>query len=221
MPDLFIKTQTTSEKPITEVYINTVQSPKNMPSEKHIHVLSSFCRNPIGISFENQKANEDILLFLRKHFITNTFWLVFSVFLLILPFLLRLLSPIFGFDTFFSFLPERYSMIFLLFYYLLVVSYVFINFITWFFNISLITRDSVVGIDFSDIIYKNVAAMKISLIQDINFTQTGTIRTLFDYGDVFTQTVGTLDNFYLEAVPHPELVVQIIENIIGRNKNAV
>ena len=102
------------------------------------------------------------------------------------------------------------------FYYLIVATYWFINFISWYFNISLVTDKRVIDIDFSNLVYKDVAATKINLVQDVSFAQIGAIRTFFDYGDVLVQTAGTLDNFTFESAPQPENIVHIVEDLIGK-----
>jgi hypothetical protein len=93
-----------------------------------------------------------------------------------------------------------------------------VSFITWYFNVSLVTSIRVMDVVFSNLVYKNVSATKIDLVQDVNYSQIGVFRTFFDYGDVMVQTAGTLDNFVFEAVPQPENVVHIIEDLIGKGE---
>lgn len=94
----------------------------------------------------------------------------------------------------------------------------FMSFITWFFNTSLITTERVVDIDFSEVVYKNIAETKMDLVQDVSYTQSSVIRTLFNYGDVLVQTAGTIDNFDLQAVPNPDRAVEIVEEQIGKGR---
>src|SRR6185312_13838888 len=97
-------------------------------------------------------------------------------------------------------------------------SYMFVSFITWYFNISLITNKRILDIDFQDLVYKNIAETKMDLIQDVSETETGVLRTVFNFGDVLVQTAGTLENFNLEAVPHPDRAVEIVETLIGKGR---
>lgn len=181
------------------------------PKHTKMHIFTSYCELPPNITFEHQKENERILLFLRKSFITNFIWIIAAVFLLVLPLILALLSV-----KLFTILPPGFTLTIILFYYLLVGAYIFVNFITWYFNIMLVTNQRIVDIDFEDLVYKNVAETKLTLVQDVSYTQTGAIRTLFDFGDVLIQTAGTIDNFDLKAVPIPERVVNIVEDLIGK-----
>lgn len=202
MPDIFVKEN-------KHDHVNDL----SLVKENHIHPLSSFCINPIGVSFENQEEDEKVLLFLRRHFITNLPWLFITLILSIVPpviFILNVKVP----GLFFN-IPENILTVLIIFYYLIVFSYAFINFITWYYNISLVTQKRVVDIDFSDVVYHDVAMTKLNLVEDVNYNQIGFIRSFFNYGDVFVQTAGEKPNFDFLAVPQPAKAVDIIENLIG------
>src|SRR4030042_3620830 len=169
MPDIFIAGQRNKK---SDTKINASSPTENMPDKKDaqkngqfdkhhffpkeekVHIFSAFSKNPIDIFFKNQEPNEKVLLFLRKHIITNAKWIVLSIFLIILPFFALPLAAIFNIQIFL--LPLTYLTYFLLFYYLVVTSYIYVNFITWYFNISFVTDIRVVDIDFSNLIYKNI-----------------------------------------------------------------
>lgn len=191
---------------------------KNQNKNKHpsfMPHLASFCEKPDGVSFQNQEEDEKILLFLRRHFITNVPWIFIALILIAIPpFFLTLNSQLSIFNL--SALPARFTTIFTVFYYLIILNYIFISFITWFYNISLVTQKRIVDIDFSDLVYHDVAITKLSLIEDVNYTQSGFIRSFFNYGDVFVQTAGEKTHFDFLATPKPGKVVDIIQNLIGR-----
>lgn len=232
MPDIFVS-QNNSDKSnigsVEEVAEETPQEtaakadmylPPNLKaaSPSPIHGFSTYKEFPEGVTFDTQEDNETILLFLRKDFITNIPWIAGAVLLILAPFLLAFIiqfsnSPL-------AFFPSNFVLILGIFYYLIVIVYVFVNFITWYFNVSLITNIRVIDVDFADLIYKNVAGTKLSLVQDVSFTQVGAIRAVFDYGDVLIQTAGAVDNFVVDAVPRPERVVQIVEALLGKGRDA-
>jgi hypothetical protein len=97
-----------------------------------------------------------------------------------------------------------------------VATYFYINFITWYYNVALITDQRVIDVDFSSLVYKDVATTKLSLVQDISYAQVGVVRTFFDYGNILIQTAGSLDNFIFESSPKPEAAVHIVEELIGK-----
>jgi len=211
MPDIFVakKKNTNPNKSIKQIL--TIDMPPK--TTHHLHLISAFCEYPEHIKFVNQETDEVILLFLRRHFITNLRWIVIGAIFALIPFIFIILA---NFGTSLIQLPFKYSLMLTLAYYFILLNYFFVNFITWYFNISFVTEKRVVDIDFSGLVYKNLAATKLSLVQDVSYSQTGVIRSIFDYGDVFVQTAGSFENFDFSAVPHPAKVVGIIEDLIGK-----
>ncbi|MDO8621530.1 MAG: hypothetical protein Q7R31_04615 [Candidatus Levybacteria bacterium] len=183
---------------------------------KDMNVLSSFCKNPKGVRFQTQKENETIILFLRSHFVKNISWIIFSLFLLVLPLITSIFLPSFGLDFLFSPSANRFITVFTLFYYLMVSSYVFISFLHWFYNVFIVTTERIVDMDYSDIVIHNIAITNLSHIEDVNYTQSGFISTLVNYGNVFVQTAGNERNFEALAVPRPREATHIIGDLLGK-----
>jgi membrane protein YdbS with pleckstrin-like domain len=207
MPDIF----TNNNDAINDELVDVKTS-------NQIRMLSSFCENPIGIAFAQQENDEKILLFLRGHFIANFIWILITLVLLLVPILffifrsqLQLLGTI---D-----LPLQFVLIFVIFYYLTVFAYAFINFLSWFYNVFIVTQKRIVDIDYSNIVIHNVAFTKLSHVQDVNYTQTGFIHALFNYGNIFVQTAGNEVNFEALSVPKPRQAAHIIANLIGKESH--
>ena len=119
-----------------------------------------------------------------------------------------------------DFFPRSYIFLGLSFYYYLVFGYAFVNYITWFYNSSLVTTQRIIDIDFSHIVFENVSASKLNQIQDVHYAQIGVFASVFDYGDVTVQTAGTsVLGFDFLAAPHPEKVVHFINSLIGKLKH--
>jgi len=204
MPDIFLKPE--SIKNETALSSN---------GSSHVRMFSAFLTNPLGISFAEEAPDEKILLFLRRHFITNLFWILIAIVLLFAPVLffifrseLQVLGPIE--------LSGRFILILILFYYLTVFAYAFVNFLSWFYNVFIVTQKRIVDIDYSNIIIHNVAFTKLSHVQEVNYHQVGFIRSLFNYGDVFAQTAATELNFEALSVPQPRRAAHIIGDLIGK-----
>ena len=225
MSDIFVANNNNSEEnqqDANEVAKNTQETPPksyasqldNQSGGSMVHLFTSYCEQPDDITFENQDEDEKVLLFIRKDLITNAPWIITGIFLITIPIIVMPILSIFHIPT--SLIPSNYSLVLTVFYYLFVTTFLFINFITWYFNIDIVTEKRVIDIDFEGIVYKNIAATKLSLVQDVSYTQIGVVRTLFDYGDVLVQTAGTIDNFTFEAVPRPEDAVHVVENLIGK-----
>lgn len=190
----------------------------NLGIKKHggqVHAFSSYFENPSKIKFTNKLHEEIMVLFLRKHFATNTPWILKAIAMALIPVLFELLASFGFYSTGFISISGKFIVYF--FYYFFIFSgYIFVNYMTWFYNISLVTNIRVVDIDFSDVVFENVAATKISQLEDVNYKQIGILRSIFDFGDVFVQTAGAARNFEFLAVPHPENVIRIINSLLGR-----
>lgn len=229
MPDLFVSPSQRDPRTTDTPSVNTAEPtfsegeipekaiapiPVDTAEKNTMHLFTAFKEMPAKVCFQTQEDGETILLFLRRSFVTNISWIFSAIIFAFLPVLFFYavqlsLAPL-------NAIPPSDVFVLFIFYYLILTTIVFINFITWYFNIMLVTTERVVDIDFADLVYKNIAETKISLVQDVSYTQIGVIRAVFDYGDVLIQTAGTLDNFDFKAVPKPERVVQIVEDLIGK-----
>lgn len=213
MPDVFVapsrqnprKAQPTP--PITH-------APPVLSASAHTTLFAAFCQDPTDVSFQTQEPNEQVLLFIRRHFVTNVPWIVFTIALASIPLIFLFGMPQSASPL--SFLPQEFSLVGIVFFYAALFGYAFVNFMTWYYNIGIVTNQRVVDIDFSDIVYHDVAQTKLNLIDDVNYTQSGFIRTFFNYGDVFIQTAGGKENLEFLAVPTPARATHILANLIGK-----
>lgn len=179
-----------------------------------MNLFAGFCENPSNVGIQNQESDEKVLLFLRKSQWINFFWIATTGFLLILPFLIYLFR-----SNFVAYLPPlRIILLSIPLYYLLIAIYAFLHFITWYYNAAIITTKRIINIDFHQLVMKDVAETKISLVQDVSYNQEGVLPNMFGYGHVLIQTAGTLDNFEFYQLPQPARVVEILEGLIGRNR---
>ena len=199
---------------MTDIFV----APKKKNDFQDMSIFSSFCQNPKGVRFQTQKPNETIILFLRSHFVTNISWIIFTVILLTLPIIITLLLPLFRIDFLSSQTLARFTTIYVLFYYLLIFSYAFISFLHWFYNVFIVSSERVVDIDYSDIVIHNIAITNLSHIEDVNYTQSGFVPTLFNYGNVFVQTAGNERNFEALSIPKPREATHIIGDLLGKGR---
>lgn len=181
--------------------------------------FSHFKVRPDGVRFYEQDDDERVLLLARKHLATNIPWLLIGVILVILPFFIYFLHLFTDIAPSFI-LTTRTITVLGFAYYILIFCYLFVNYITWYYNVTLITNKKVIEITFQDIIYHHVSITKINLIEDINYVQAGFFGSVFGYGNVFLETAGRALKFEFEAVPNPDKIVNLLENLTGGNVNA-
>lgn len=203
MPDIFISPD---EAPIVpDVPPKTEAQKSEIVGHSH-NRFSSFCLYPDGIGFETKADKEKIILMLRQHPIVNVKWILITLLLLTGPTLLNL----FGI---FSFLPTGFSLVISLSWYLITSAYAIEGFLDWYFNVYFVTTERIVDVDFYNIIDKRVSNAEIEKIEDVSYTTGGVLRTMLNYGDVFIQTAAEVSEFDFFAVPNPEKVVKILDDL--------
>lgn len=207
MADLYVAEQAKNAKRKTQ----NVEEPKEEPSVHrlpgHTHnPLAAYCYKPDGVFFETQEQQEEVVLLLRQHPITNIPWILVAIVLFLAP-------NILGQFPLISFLPERFQTASILLWYLVVTAYVFEKALAWFFNVYILTDERIIDVDFYDLIYRAVSDAKTSKVQDVTYKVGGVVGTIFNFGDVFIQTAGTLPNFDFLKVPNPEEVARILQEL--------
>lgn len=203
MPDIFVSRKTVRNEPEVQKEVAHSRNP--------VRFFSTFVENPSGVSFHHKEPDEEIILFLRSHLITNAKWIAIMVIFAILPTVFLFVGDTLPFPP----IDSKFTFMLVLLYYLGLFGFAISSFLTWYFNIFIITKKRVVDIDFAGLIFHDVAETQFSLIQDVNYTQSGAIRHLLNYGDVFAQTAGGKENLEALGVPSPSKVTHFITRYIG------
>lgn len=177
-------------------------------TNEHHQFFHSFCSYP-KIKFSIQENDEEIILVLRMHPITQIFWLVNGIIFFIVLFLFNIF-----FSSYFSL---NQIFFFNIFFISLIFSYLWFNFLNWYFNVGIITNKRVIDIDYHGVIYKEFTVAKLNKIEDITSKTGGYLQSIFDYGNVFIQTAGTEVNIEFINIPQPSKVVSVINNLLTRH----
>lgn len=171
-------------------------------------MFPSFIRHPQNCRYQGQDEDEEIVLLLRAHPITNLGWVLFALFLFLIPFLLPKLVPFLNFDL--SFVPDNFWLVFLIINYLIVLAVVFEGFLGWYFNVQILTNKKIVDIDFHSLLSKSVDVALLRDVQEATSHLAGIVGIIFHFGDVFIKTAVATESIDLRNVPHPDLVSDII-----------
>lgn len=173
------------------------------------NLLHTFCVRP-AFHFQTQEDNEEVILVVRAHPITQIGWLINSI--LVLIFLLV-------FNYFFSFFLTPFQSLFAFIFSLTIVgSYIWLNILNWFFNVGIITNERVMDIDLHSVIYKEITEARLEKVQDITEKAGGFFESFFDYGHLFIQTAGKEQNIEFNNIPYPARVVKIIHGLTEKIK---
>lgn len=181
----------------------------------HIHTkpkfYSSLCHYPDGVTFQNQEADEEIVLLIRRDFITNVPWIVSVLLLGLVPPLLFITVPIF-FPL--ILVTQPFITLAIAFYYVVLSAFTLLYFTLWYFNVGLVTNKRVIDLDVANILVKETSETRLNSISDITYTQIGGIRGIFDYGDVRVLTETYEQNIEFDRAPNPNMIRKVIGELL-------
>ena len=177
-------------------------------------MFSAYVVHPTNCKFEGQDPDEKILLLLRAHPITNLPWIIFSIFLFLIPFYAPRLIVFLGFPL--DLIPQTFQAIFLIVNYLLVLIVSFEGFLNWYFNATLVTNEKVVDIDFEHLLYKAVGLAPLSKIEEADSVTAGILGTIFNFGNVSIQTAGAKVAIEMKNILHASQVADMILDLAGK-----
>jgi hypothetical protein len=199
------------------VFTNTATPPSSGQSRQKMRfsthkMLQSYAVTPRDIRFETQEDDERVILFLREHIIFLLPIIFVGIVMLIVPWTVFPLVLRYLFTSFT--LPASYIFVGTLLWYVATFGFVLGKFLHWFFNIYIVTDQRIIDIDFIHLLYKEFSETRYESIEDISYKSGGILATMFNFGDVNIQTAGEHPNFSFHAVPHPEIVVDTISDIL-------
>jgi len=174
--------------------------------EKTRNPLAAFCYYPKNVSFINKDPKEEVILLLRKHPITNVKWISSSILALLLPTSFPLFS-------FFTALPGPYQFVLVLIWYLMSSAYILEGFLTWFFNVNIITDERIIDVDFHNLIFREITDANVDQIQDVTVRVGGGLRTFFNFGNVIIQTAAQIPMIEFYDVPKPDQVASVLRTL--------
>lgn len=211
MPDVYSskKTETkkihpqapkvTRDKALSELQKKDLEGHSNSP-------LSAYCYFPNRVKFVAADSEEKIVLLLRRHPITNLKWMILALLMITAPLVASILLDL-------TSIPLSFQVVGMMFWYLITVAFVFEQFLSWFFNVYIVTDERVFDVDFVNLVYREISDADLDQIQDVTVRVGSVIRTLFDFGDILIQTAAEVPELEFEAVPHPDKVAQILREL--------
>ncbi len=174
------------------------------PSHNFFH---SFLVRP-EVRFETQQADESVVLVVRKHPLTQLYWIINSFLLLIIGFLLSVfLFP--------QFMDTQHIFVLQLFLIFFTFSYIWLNFLLWYFTVGIVTNERILDLDFFNVLYKEFTATTIDHVSDLTTKVGGFFRSFFNFGNVFIKTEGFEQNIEFIDVSRPAEIVEIINNLMN------
>lgn len=167
----------------------------------------SFLVSP-RVHFTTQHENEEVVLVVRRHPLTQLGWIVNASLFIVIAVLANFFIP--------QFLDANHIIVFNLFAIFFIFSYVWVNFLLWYFTVGMITTERVIDLDFFNILYKEFSATTILQVSDITTSVGGFFGSLFYFGDVLVKTEGFQQNIEFDDIPNPSEVVKILNQLMPK-----
>lgn len=168
---------------------------------------AAYSAKPRKTAFSTQARDEQILLLLRKHPITQLGWVLSAIIIFFIPI-------IFAGVPLLDFLPLNFQFAALIGWYLMLTGFIIESFLTWYFNVYIVTDERIIDVDFLSLIYHDISSAKIDNIEDVTAVKGGAIRSVIDFGTVRIQTAAEKTEFEFEDVPHPSRVTKLLNELM-------
>ena len=180
-------------------------------------LLSSYLQKPAHVCFNGEDDDENVVLFLRRHFITNLVWIVLALFMICVP---TLLTNLFASNniTLIEDLPSSYKFMLWAFWYVFTFGYIFTSFLRWYFNAYLVTNKRLIDIDFESLIHRRFSEAFLFNVEDLTHQISGALQVIFNYGTLHMQTAGETRELDFELIPHPAKVQDLISDLSAKIK---
>lgn len=202
-----------NEKKLDKQAVTAKQKERDLQNDllelgKSKSMLGAMAVLPPDANFETKDEEEQVVLVLRRHFVTNAPWIIGSSLLFLLPWFILLI----GFFP--AGLSVRYQYLILVVANLMVLGYALEQFLIWFFNVYILTNERIVDIDFYNLLNREISDADLDKIQDVTIKGQGIGAAIFHYGDILIQTAGEKQVFEFIAVPQPEIVSRVLREMI-------
>ena len=168
--------------------------------------LSSLLVHPHVFDFSERDSDEEILVVARQHWFTNSRWVIITILMFMAPSFLRSVPNLIN-------IPLNYQFVGYIFWYTITFAYAYEKFISWYFNVYIITTKRIVDIDFNNLLTKKYSEAGIDSIQDVTSAVIGVIPTMFNYGNILIQTAAEINELTFERVPDPEKIIKVLQEL--------
>lgn len=182
--------------------------------------LHSLTACPTGVRFESQQEGEKILLFMRRHPVTNLWWMAITTMLVFVPMFWNEFPLVSGLEA------SKYLALTMI-WYLGLLFFVVQNTLLWFYNVYIVTDERLIDVDFFGLLYKNINVTKLNKIEDVNYSQVGFLASMFNYGNVVIQTSSEQRSddtteersaFTFDACSNPDRVTRVISELMDQEE---
>lgn len=163
--------------------------------------------------FPNQKPNEHVLMFMRRHWIVVLKIAATSVCLVAIPVFLYIIYLNYTnyFDS--EIITALTTLLFSAFL-LFIILYTFSNFVDYYLDVWIVTNQRIINVEQKGLFARVISEKDLGRMQDITSEVKGFWATLLSYGDVHIQTAGEKERFVFKQIPFADEAARRISNLV-------
>ncbi|MBI5794065.1 PH domain-containing protein [Candidatus Uhrbacteria bacterium] len=166
----------------------------------------------------NQRDDERVVLFLRRHWFALLSILTAFTLLTGVPLILGW----YFWDTVDAWLQQEILGPLIVtigsIYFLSVWLFAFLEFTDYYLDTWIITNERIINIEQQGLFNRTASELDLASVQDTTAEIRGIWQTLFTYGNVFVQTGGEKARFHFKNIDNPEHVKELINALVEEDK---
>lgn len=157
-----------------------------------------------------EDENEPILIFLHRHVISFLIPAGIFIVLTLLPLFFKIIIAQDTFAISISLDARLLITVFVSMYYLMLVGYLFGEWISYYYDILIVTKSTVIDIKQNNLFNREITHLHLRQVEDISSEVKGFFPTFFNYGDIIVQSAGAQEHTVIQALPNPQKVAAMI-----------
>lgn len=165
-------------------------------------------KQSIKFPIPNKLPGEEIIYFIRKHWYFYLFLSLMTGFVVLVWFILLFIFDFFLHPIFI--ILDGPIIIATGIFFLLLVLFFLISWMTYYFDIVILTNHRIIEIDQRKLFERSIIEVEIIHVEDVSVEVKGLVATLFGYGTVSIQTAGTKPNLIIDHIPYPYIFAREI-----------
>lgn len=162
----------------------------------------------------NSEPNEEVVIFLRRHWIDLLKIFLFTGLLLVVPIVVLTFLIIAGADLFMDPLWGPVGSAILASYLLIVLILTATEITDYWLDVWIVTNERIINIEQHGLFKRLVSEVRLDQIQDITSETLGFMETFLTYGDVYIQTAANKERFQFKNVDNPDDVKVKISELV-------
>ena len=165
----------------------------------------------------NLRRGEEVIIHIRRHWLTFVGVLSVFAFLALLPLVLYgfLVTPesLFFIELTISEAFRAFLLVLGCSYYLLLMVFALTAWMDYYLDVWTITTERVISREQRGLFHRIVSELDITNIQDVTAEQQGMLATFFHYGHVYIQSAAEKERFVFEQIPQPYYYAKMIQKL--------